>query len=158
MEAGSLAVPEVQERLDLGQEGRGGPLTQSRPCLHLGVVPAVGGTILVDLEPLPAPASPPGAGRDSEPPTRPPRGEQFLPRDPSCQLLRCSKARWLLPTRKPVPEQKVPLSQPSMRAGRLSPAVPLDGKLGQVGERKVCLHLPLMSRVPAAPPPPPAGI
>lgn len=87
----SLAVPEVLEKLDHGWEGREQTRRVSADRLHaqlgaslaavsvpgaLWVMPGEHGASLADLEPLPAPTTPRGVGRNSESaPLRPPRGE-----------------------------------------------------------------------------------
>ena len=88
-------------------------------------------TLPVDLGPLPAPASLHAVG---EPPS-PPLGE-------SSSFHETQVAHWLLPAlqpaREPVLEQKVPLSQPSMRATSSPQLSPWAGNWDKV-ERWRCV-------------------
>lgn len=101
----------------------------------VGWCPREDGTLLVDLGPLPAPAS-----------LHAPRGEQFIPRDPSCPLAAARP-----PAREPVLEQKVPLSQPSTRATSSPQLSPRAGNWDKV-ERGRCVFI---SRYVPPPSPPP---
>lgn len=136
-------------------------------CGVAGWCPWEDGAILVDLEPLPAPASPHGPGRNSEHPTpphmalaatqhpTPPLGESSSFHETQvANCFRCSEAIGCCPPTclRPCPGAGSAFISAVLASQQLSPAVPLDEKLGQVGEREVCLHLP------SCPTPPPTGI
>lgn len=107
-------------------------------------------TLPVDLGPLPAPASLHAAG---EPPS--------LPLGESSSFHQTQVAHWLLPAlqpaRKPVLEQKVPLSQPSTRATSSPQLSPWAGNWDKV-ERRRCVFIsrcvPPPSPLPPRHPPP----
>lgn len=117
------------------------------PLEHGGVVPAGGWD----------PAGGPGAPSCPRLPARrwgapepAPRGEQFIPRDPSCPL---AAAR--LPAHpRACPGAESAFISAVHTSHQLSAAVPSGGELGQGGEREMCLYLPLCP----APFPTPAGI
>lgn len=110
----------------------------------VGWCPREDGTLLVDLGPLPAPASLHAAGE----PLSPPLGE-------SSSFHEIQVAHWLLPacppTREPVLEQKVPLSQPSTRATSSPQLSPRAGNWDKV-ERGRCVFISCYVPPPSPPP------
>lgn len=113
------------------------------PLEHGGVVPAEGWD----------PAGGPGAPSCPRLPARrwgapepASRGEQFIPRDPSCPLAAARP-----PAREPVLEQKVPLSQPSTRATSSPQLSPRAGNWDKV-ERGRCVFISCYVPPPSPPP------
>lgn len=126
-------LPPLQAQLP---GARSGPQLLEPPWSMAGWCPREDWTLPVDLGPLPAPASLHAAGGAPEPT---PRGEQFIPRDPSCPLAAA---------RPPTHPRACPGAESAFISAvhvshQLSPAVPLGGELGQGGETEMYLHLPL---------------